>query len=170
MILRLLVEHPTRASNAREHPMARAGRVNKERNAVAEKFRLLAAGYPGLLVPDQIRRRPRGLSRDDLALAKKTGADLRVLENILRPAAPLLVTLTRISAGKLDPFDNLPQALKGMVDEIARQLGVDDKDPLVKYVAKQERGARGYNAVRIEIELQPGAVMEPRAPQQGALL
>jgi hypothetical protein len=66
--------------------------------------------------------------------------------------APLLVTLTRIGpTNGLDPFDNLPSALKGCVDEIASWLGVDDrKDDRVRYACKQERGPKWL--VRVEIE------------------
>lgn len=65
--------------------------------------------------------------------------------------APLVVTLTRIGpTNGLDPFDNLPSALKGCVDEIASWLGVDDrKDDRVRYECKQERGPEWL--VRVEI-------------------
>lgn len=68
-----------------------------------------------------------------------------------RPAIPCLVTLTRIGpTNGLDPFDNLPSSLKGVVDQIAEWLGVDDrKDDRVRYVCRQQRGPSW--AVQIEI-------------------
>lgn len=171
-IIQLLIEHPTKASNTREHAMARVGRVNKERDAVARKWKLLANGIEGLLVPGTIFRKPRGIKRDALALAKKTGADLRVTEKVTRPAGPLVVRLTRISSGRLDD-DNCRAALKAMRDEIARQMGIDDRDPLVKWDYEspgQEKGPRGYSAVRIEIELRRMPAVQREQPRQGALL
>lgn len=169
-IIRLVIEHPTRASNAREHIGAHARRVNKERDAVAAKWKLLAAGIEGLLIPGTIFRKPRGIKRDAQALAKKTGVDLRVTEKVTRPAGPLVVRLTRISPGRLDD-DNLRAAIKGIRDQIAREMGVDDRDPLVRWdydSPGQERGPRGYSAVRIEIERRAEAV--GARPRQAALL
>lgn len=171
-IIQLLIEHPTKASNAREHVGARARRVNLERDAVAAKWKLLAAGIEGLLIPGTIFRKPRGLTKKDLDLAKKTGADLRVTEKVTRPAGPLVVRLTRISPGRLDD-DNVRQALKAMRDQVARELGIDDRDPLVKWDYEspgQEKGPRGYSAVRIEIELRRMPAVQAEQPRQGALL
>lgn len=67
------------------------------------------------------------------------------------PKPPLVVKLTRIGpTNGLDPFDNLPSALKGCVDAIATWLGVDDrKSDKVRYECDQERGKEW--AVRVEI-------------------
>lgn len=69
-----------------------------------------------------------------------------------RPRKPCLVKLTRIGpTNGLDPFDNLPSSLKGVVDEIANWLGVDDrKSDLVRYKCAQERGKQWL--VRVEIK------------------
>lgn len=66
------------------------------------------------------------------------------------PAPPLIVTMTRIapSAGLDD--DNLVGACKNVRDQIARWLGVDDKNPSVQYRCAQERGPWG---LRIEFDL-----------------
>lgn len=71
--------------------------------------------------------------------------------SLRRVKFPCVVTLTRIGpTNGLDPFDNLPSSLKGVVDQIAEWLGVDDrKDDRVRYVCKQERGKEW--AVAIEI-------------------
>jgi hypothetical protein len=67
------------------------------------------------------------------------------------PKPPCVVKLTRIGpTNGLDPFDNLPSALKGVVDEIANWLGVNDrKSDLVRYECAQERGKEWL--VRVEI-------------------
>ena len=64
--------------------------------------------------------------------------------------APLDVTLTRIapSAG-LDVGDNLPSSQKFVRDQVAAMLGIDDRDPRVRWHYAQERGEWG---VRIRIE------------------
>lgn len=68
-----------------------------------------------------------------------------------KPTLPCVVKITRIAPSTgLDPFDNLPSALKGCVDAIAEWLGVDDKrSDRVRYECAQERG-KGYG-VRIEV-------------------
>lgn len=71
------------------------------------------------------------------------------LASVKKPSVPLVVTLTRIAPSNgLDPDDNLPSALKGVRDEIAEWLGVNDRDrKTVRYEYEQERGPWG---VRIE--------------------
>ena len=67
-----------------------------------------------------------------------------------KPALPCSVLLTRVapSAGLDD--DNLASALKGVRDEIARWLGVDDRDRMrVRYRYAQRRGAKGEWAVEV---------------------
>lgn len=63
---------------------------------------------------------------------------------------PAVVTLTRLSAGQLDD-DNLRGALKGVRDGVADRLGVDDRDPRVRWEYGQETCRRGEYGVRIEI-------------------
>jgi hypothetical protein len=63
-----------------------------------------------------------------------------------------LVTLTRISAGVLDQHDNLPAALKNVVDGIADGLGIKDNDQRVQWRYAQEKCKRGYFGVRVKIE------------------
>lgn len=66
---------------------------------------------------------------------------------------PLTIRLTRRSPGTLDD-DNLPPSLKSIRDGIADKLGVDDRDPRVKWVYQQER-TKGY---AVCIEIIPGAI------------
>lgn len=64
---------------------------------------------------------------------------------------PCVVTLTRISAGELDD-DNLRVSLKSIRDGIADAYGLADNDKRFAWNYAQEKGPRGYYAVRIRIE------------------
>jgi|GEM_PF-1822896 len=80
-----------------------------------------------------------------------------------RTTGPWLVTLTRISPRKIDAHDNLPMSCKALVDQIAEELGVDDREESrIQFRYAQEKGAP---AVRIEItssvpacQAEPGGV------------
>lgn len=66
----------------------------------------------------------------------------------LKALGPLLVvTLTRMSPRQLDD-DNLRGALKGVRDQVACALGVDDRSKLVRWEYDQEKGEP---AVRVEV-------------------
>lgn len=68
-----------------------------------------------------------------------------------RPDIPCVVTLTRLSSGTLDEGDNLPAALKGVRDQIAAWLGIDDRhSDQVRYEYRQRRVARGQYGVEVE--------------------
>ncbi len=107
---------------------------------------------PGFRTSSGLNVREHFMARSRrVKLERKTvGWALRQVE---RPELPCLVTLTRVapSAG-LDPFENLPSSLKGVVDAIAEWIGVDDKDPSVIYRAEQKRGPW---AVVIRFEQKP---------------
>jgi hypothetical protein len=62
---------------------------------------------------------------------------------------PCVVTLTRMSPRLLDD-DNLRGALKATRDGIADWLGVDDRDPLIKWEYDQQQASK-YHAVRVEV-------------------
>jgi hypothetical protein len=64
------------------------------------------------------------------------------------PPAPWRVRLIRLAPRRLDD-DNATASMKALRDEVAAWLGVDDRDPRVRFVVEQER-AKGY-AVRIEV-------------------
>ncbi len=51
---------------------------------------------------------------------------------------PCRVTFTRLSPGTLDD-DNVRDASKGIRDEVAKWLGVDDRDPRVVWCYEQEK-------------------------------
>ncbi len=68
----------------------------------------------------------------------------------------IIVTLTRISPRKLDD-DNLAFAFKGIRDQVAQQLGIDDGDSCVGWHYQQERpddsGERASTKQAIRITL-----------------
>lgn len=67
-----------------------------------------------------------------------------------KPSTPCVIRLTRIAPSNGLDDDNLCGSLKGVRDQVAQWLGVDDKrSELVKYVYAQERGPW---AVRIQVE------------------
>lgn len=71
-----------------------------------------------------------------------------VIRNQPRPELPCVVTLTRISARGLDD-DNLRGALKAIRDEVAAWIGVDDRDPRVRWDYAERKGAP---AVEVRVE------------------
>lgn len=64
---------------------------------------------------------------------------------------PCTVTLTRQSPRALDD-DNVRGALKAVRDEVAAFLGVDDRDPRVRWEYAQEKTTAGTYGVRVLIE------------------
>ena len=68
------------------------------------------------------------------------------------PKLPIIVTLTRISAGELDEHDNLRGSLKAVVDQIAEQYGIADKDKRIDWQYAQEKAPRGTHGVRVRID------------------
>ena len=74
------------------------------------------------------------------------------LNTIQKPALPCFVRLTRIGpTSGLDPFDNLPSSMKGVADQVAAWLGVNDRDVgVLRFECAQERGKDW--GVRIEWE------------------
>lgn len=66
-----------------------------------------------------------------------------------RPKLPCVILLRRVAPSTgLDAHDNLPGALKAPVDALASWLGIDDRDPRVRWVYEQRRGPW---AVEIEV-------------------
>jgi hypothetical protein len=63
---------------------------------------------------------------------------------------PCVVTLVRIAPRALDD-DNLVSGFKALRDGIAKRLGVDDRDPRVRFVYDQRRGRAKEYAARVEI-------------------
>ena len=74
-----------------------------------------------------------------------------VLAKKRAPQPPVVVTITRCSPGTLDD-DNATASAKAVRDEVARWLGVDDRDPRVVFVVHQRRAKWG-----VEIAVEPGS-------------
>ena len=73
----------------------------------------------------------------------------------LRPGdlVPARITLTRISAGKLDGHDNICGSMKRVVDGVCKALGVDDGDEeSVVFAYRQRKGPKGKYKVEVLIE------------------
>ncbi len=73
---------------------------------------------------------------------------LTTARNWLTLLGKVVVTLTRISPRPLDD-DNNVGAFKGVRDQVAAQLGVDDRDKRIAWAYRQERGKQ---AIRIEVQ------------------
>ena len=60
------------------------------------------------------------------------------------------VKLIRIAVAELD-FSNLVGALKGVQDEVAEWIGLDDRDPLFRWDFLQQPCKKGFYGVRVEV-------------------
>lgn len=67
-----------------------------------------------------------------------------------RPAIPCTVRLTRVAPSNGLDDDNLVSSLKGVRDQIAVWLDVNDRSDAVRYFYAQRRGAQKEWAVTIE--------------------
>lgn len=100
---------------------------------------------------------------------RERAATQRQLAKAQRPGPLLVVRLTRLAPRTLDPGDNLPTSLKGVRDQVACWLGVDDRTPLVRWEYAQERVSQPrrtpkVDRVRVEVLLageHPVDVIEP---------
>lgn len=63
---------------------------------------------------------------------------------------PCVVTLVRVAPRELDD-DNLASGFKALRDGIAARLGVDDRDPRVRFVYGQTKGTPKQYAARVSI-------------------
>ena len=108
-------------TNLREHPMARHTRVKRLRHQASLHLRARGAAF--------LR-------------------EWRVLSGNV--ATRLAVTLTRVSPRSLDAHDNLRSAFKGIVDQVADEIGLNDRSPRIDWLYAQERGAPGYR-LRLEV-------------------
>jgi hypothetical protein len=97
--------------------------------------------------------------------AKRTKSERTAVALLLRPRlrayphgawVPSIVTITRIAPRELDS-DNLARSQNAVRDEIAAQLGVDDRDPRVIWRYVQRRGRVREYAVEITITKGPPA-------------
>ena len=94
--------------------------------------------------------------------AKATGLPCGEAEQALARVARrrgLLITMTRVSPSSIYPdAQNIPGALKHVIDGFASWLGLDDRDPGLFWAFRAERTKRGAVdrwAVRIRLEMVP---------------
>ncbi len=96
-----------------------------------------------------VREHWRAASRRKKREKESVWAHLRSAFGLVPPNLPLTITVTRVGPRPLDNHDNLPASCKYVVDEIARWVAVDDRDPGYAWRYAQQHGAW---AVIIEIE------------------
>lgn len=90
--------------------------------------------------------------RHTACVCTATGIDYSALTEFIRGGARLNVTLTRIAPRELD-CDNLAGSGKHVRDGIADALGIDDRDPRVKWLYAQRKGKPNEYACHVRIEV-----------------
>lgn len=100
-----------------------------------------------LRLPSAANLREHWATRARRARAQRRAIALAWPKNGCIKPFPLEVVLTRIAPRELDD-DNLASAFKTVRDEVAAQLGVDDRDARVKWRCEQ---LPGPYAIRIAI-------------------
>ena len=103
---------------------------------------------PGLRLVSLANQREHWRTRAKRAKQQRQAADLlvRVALGGTFILFPVAVVITRIAPRALDD-DNLAGACKSVRDGVADALGIDDRDPRVKWAVAQRRGGpREYGA------------------------
>lgn len=120
--------------------MAAAGSVRVD-GAGAQ--RAAVAGAISVVIPirtiNPLNRREQWFQRAS-RVRKERSDTAWILRAVQRPALPCVVTMTRVAPSNGLDCDSLPASCKGIRDEIAKWLGVDDRDPRVKWEYEQRRG------------------------------
>lgn len=109
--------------------------------------------HPAVRVVLPLRTVSEANGREHWARKAKRAKAQRRTAFCLAPAAslPAVVTLTRLAPRELDD-DNLRPALKACRDGIADRLGINDRDPRVRWQYAQQRGGVREYAVLVDIE------------------
>lgn len=111
-----------------------------------------------------IRQRERAAHRDLAWL--KTTAEMHRMRVSSADVVPCVVTLVRVSAGKMDD-DGLAASFKGVRDGVAKALGVDDGSPMIRFAYEQRRCARNEFGVEVHVARGPSAdVVVRSAPRR----
>ena len=79
-----------------------------------------------------------------------------VLHGHPKPELPCVVTMTRVGPSNGLDSDNLVSSCKGVRDQIAAWLGIDDKSPLVWWMCEQRRGKEWA----VEVSIVPREAVE----------
>lgn len=102
------------------------------------------------------RRTKAERAETDVALRRRMGWQAQAaFKRELAAGGRLVVTLERRGRGTLDD-DNLRGALKGVRDEVASWLGINDRDERVRWDYEQSRWRTWSVLVRIESEVADG--------------
>jgi hypothetical protein len=115
----------------------------------------LTIPLPGLRLVSLANQREHWRSRARRAKSQRYIGELTVKAALREPRGepfrfPVTVIITRIAPRALDD-DNLAGAAKSVRDGVADALGIDDRDPRVKWAVAQRKGRpREYGA---EVEL-----------------
>jgi hypothetical protein len=96
-----------------------------------------------------------------------TGLVLRSCFGNKPPEGPLVITVTRVHPGRgLDEHDNLAPSAKHVVDEIAKWLGRNDRDPSITWLYAQRSCGKDVGVgIRIAKRRDPNPQWE--APWEG---
>lgn len=100
-----------------------------------------------------LNAREHHLARSRRVKKERTTACIVVKSATRQFPLPVVVTMTRLSAGKLDD-DNIPGACKAIRDGIADAYGIDDAGPEIQWRYAQQRCSRGAFGVLVRIEPQ----------------
>jgi hypothetical protein len=83
-------------------------------------------------------------------LMYSVGPHPRYLPEWPESPAPVTITITRRGGGRMDD-DGLTASAKHVRDGIADWLGIDDGDPRLTWVVRQDKAPRGQHWVDIEV-------------------
>lgn len=118
--------------------------------------REVAVSLPGLRLVSLANQREHWRPRASRARRQRATAKL-LMQAALRESRsnplcyfPLSVVITRIAPRALD-CDNLAGAAKSVRDGVADALGIDDRDPRVKWAVAQRRGGKGEYGAEITL-------------------
>ncbi len=94
--------------------------------------------------------RKAGQQRKVSELLGKHLATLAPFAEHYHTGKPILIKLTRLGGQRMDQWDNLPRALKAILDTVCLICGIDDGSPLLRVEFDQESNDR--LGVRITLE------------------
>lgn len=133
-------KRPGRGGARPPTPMALPGALDAAAGVVVVEL-------PGLRLVNPLNRRQGWRAVSERGRREKA-AVAAALRGRKPPALPVVVTITRVSPGRLDD-DGAVASAKHCRDAVAAWARCDDADPRIRFVVAQEKGAAG---VRITVE------------------
>lgn len=122
---------------------------------------------PGLRLVNPLNRR-QGWRVVSVRGRREKAAVGAALRGRTPPALPALVTITRVSPGRLDS-DGAVASAKHVRDAVSAWLGCDDGDPRVTWRVAQERTRAGIYGVRLDIRGWDASRVGARVVAEGAV-